>query len=416
MKDLEELLQELRHEGHLDSKGVFTSSHEGALDRLSERLLPDPQMYLLKCVQALTAGGAETIEVAQKIAWIEVTARGMKDPPVLDPLDWVSQAWRSPVPAIRHLATALVGGWRLFDEIQVDWLSLRWRLVPGEGTTPQKLESHNPRHEARICFKRKHWKLLSDAPPYFDRLFACPVKVASPWLSGFWQIRAYSGERHFPRPGAELVGALAIPNEGGPLLVPDMVRGWPVFFSPPRLEPPVHTTTTKPHGMNASWFHASRVYFLIDQDDPSILIPIDEGVALDPVPVDLGVTGIYCVVSVQREGLETDLSQFRLRQDEAFQKLVADLRSEARRVHDEVVEQLTHWKPRADLQSQSSATAGGFLAGGVLGFGLIVATGWMFPFHFLALPGAMLGAYYGGKLWRKRALKRLRERAAEMEP
>jgi hypothetical protein len=83
-------------------------------------------------------------------------------------------------------------------------------------------------------------------------------------------------------------------------------------------------------------------------------------------------------------------------------------------VHDEVLEQLTHWKPRPDLQSQTSPAVGGFIAGGVLGFGLIAATGWMFPFHFLALPGGMLGAYYGGKLWRKRAMKRLKQRAEAM--
>ncbi len=419
MKDLDELLDQLRQEGHIDSEGVFTSSSEGALDRLSERLLPDPQMYLLKCIQALVAGHGSPIVIRQKIAWVEIEAPVGLAPPDLNPLDWVSQAWRSEIPAIRHLATALVGGWRLFDEIHVHWGPLRWKLVPGEGTTPQELTSYCPPGHARIDFKRKHWKLLSDKPPHFDRVFACPVPLHSPWTSGMWQVRCYSGIDHFPRPGCELMGALATGatmDDAAPLMVPDTVRGYPVFFSPSKPLQALLTTSQKGDGMDAAWYRAERFYLLTDQDDRSAILPVDSGVGLDPIPVELGIHGLYCVVSVQREGLHTDLSQFRLRQDESFQRLVAELRGEVQALLNQVVEQLEGWKPNTTLQSNGVPAVTGFIAGGVLGFGLIMFTGMMFPFHFLALPGGMLGAYYGSRRWRKKALKLLRKRAESMEP
>lgn len=413
MKELEGLLQELRDEGHVDSEGVFTSSSEGALDRLSQRLLPDPQMYLLKCIQAMIAGHGDPIVVRQKIAWIEVEAVVGLEPPALDPHDWVSQAWRSQVPAVRHLATALVGGWRLFDEIHVDWGELQWKLVPGQGTRPEPLARRCPAGHARIEFKRKQWKLFSDTPPYFDRVFACPVPIRSPWVSGMWQVRSYSGIRHFPRPGCELVGCLAVTtpaDQNAHLMVPDKVRGYPVFFEPAPPAQPLLTTAQKNDGMAASWYHADRFYLLTDQDDPSSILPIDAGVALDPIPVDLGLRGLYCVVSVQREGLQTDLSQFRLLQNEAFEALVAELRASAPELLGRVLERVQGWKPGAGFENTSGATLGGFFAGGVLGFGLIAATG-IPVFHMLALPGALVGSYLGGRYWRRRAVRRLRQRA-----
>lgn len=407
----------MRQEGQVDSQGVITTDPEGALARLSERLLPEPEMYLLKAVQALVAGGGNPITIRQKIAWVEVEAPTPMVPPDLDPQDWVAQAWRSEVPAIRHLATALVGGWRLFEEIHVDWGTLRWRLVPGEGTEPQELTSRGSRGHARLEFKRKQWKLFNETPPFFDRLFACPIPLRSPWMPGMWQVRAYSGVRNFPRPNTEIISALAAaaPHDwSAPLMVPDLVRGYPVFFTPEKSATALAETRSKNDGMAAHWYHATRYYLLLDADEPSVLIPVDSGVALDPIMIDIGVNGLYCVVSVQREGLKTDLSQFRLLNDAAFQRLLGELRAEARGVLELMALRLETWKPQGRLETHTTHAVGGFLAGGVLGFGLIAATGLMLPFHFLALPGGMLGAYYGGKHWRKRALKRLREQSERL--
>lgn len=409
MQDLQDLFEEIKQAGRLDSEGVFTSCDEGALDRLSRCLLPDPEMYHLKCIQALVAAGAESINVRQKTAWVTVEGGPVGPPPEVSPRDWIAQAWQSQVPGIRYLTCALVGAWGLFEEIRVHWGTLNWCLRPGESVLPEWLPDRGG-GQARFDFKRKHWTLFGKRTLHAGRAFACPVPIHSPWswTRGIWQIWPYNETSEVEARIPGLLGAVALACPDGRLLVPDSMGNFPVFLEPERPAVPLLSTLEKHDGMEANWFRCQRIYLLTDSEEMGRILPVEAGIALDPVLCDLGVSGLRCVVSTEQEGLSTDLSQFQVRDDQALATLQAALRQEAPELVARTCEHLKSWKPGLRFTNPNAAGIGGFVAGGALGFGLIAVTGMAAPFHFLAIPGALLGIYASSHYWRRTALRSLR--------
>ncbi len=409
MQELQAIFEEIKQAGRLDSEGVFTSCDEGALERLSRSLLPDPEMYHLKCIQALVAAGAESINVRQKTAWVTVEGGPVGAPPDVSPHDWIAQAWQSRVPGIRYLTCALVGAWSLFEEIQIHWGSLSWRLRPGESVVPEPLPGGKEGH-ACFDFKRKHWTLFGQRTLHAGRAFACPVPIHSPWswTRGMWQIWPYNETSELEARIPGLLGALSLASPDGRLLVPDSMGSFPVFFEPERPAVPLVSTREKHDGMEANWFRCQRIYLLTDSEDMGRILPVEAGIALEPVLCDLGVSGLRCVVSTEHEQLSTDLGQFQVRDDAALVTLQEALRQEAPQLVARTCEHLKSWKPGLRLTNLNGAGMGGFVAGGALGFGLIAVTGFAAPFHFLCIPGALLGVYAGSHYWRRRALKSLR--------
>jgi hypothetical protein len=73
--------------------------------------------------------------------------------------------------------------------------------------------------------------------------------------------------------------------------------------------------------------------FSLDRDStPGQIVVVQWGVALDPVPVDLGVPGALAVVAWNGK---TDLSRLRPLQDENFAELVAYCRSQIAEMHED---------------------------------------------------------------------------------
>lgn len=414
---MDPILGELQAEGHLDSTGVFTSSGLGALERLSQKLLPDSSLYWLKVIQALVASGAREIRTYEKTGWVRIEASTPSRSPQLNPKDWVGQAWRNPDPALRYLPIALLGAWRQFSEIHVDWGEQRLLFRP-PSLAPEPLESPEPAFGVvQILFKRKRWKLLVDRPPFSDRLFACPVPVrAVSYNSALTQAHAFGFPQASGRPWCEgALGGACRGEREGRLVAPDSICGMtPVFFEE-RTPHPNFESQEKPDTYAAHWYPVERIYLVLPGDDPGLLIPVEAGVALNPVPAELGIQGLRCVVSVEREGLHTDLSQFSVRHDEALKALIESVREQAPRMTAMLFRRLEHWKPPGvGWGGTYFEPMVGFFAGGAVGIGMTLMTG--LPLHFLALPGAMLGTHFSARRWHRKALAELQKKLQNSSP
>lgn len=412
MHDLEALLAEVRSEGQLHSEGVFTSSEKGALERLSQRLLPDPSMFMLKFVQAMVVSGAIEIRVSEKMGWVDIEADTPSRDPGLNLRDWVGQAWRDPVPERRYLPAALLGAWPHFSEIHLDWGDQRLLFRP-PNPVPSRLETLElPFGQVRVAFKRKHWRLITGQQEHADRLFACPVPVREvPFGRALLQARAYRDQDQNPW-WNEMLGAVGVGGEQARLVAPDSMAGaCPVFFRE-RAPLPRYESSQKPDAFTGKWYPVERLYMLLSGDVPGAVIPVQAGVGLNPVQADLGVAGLRCVVAVETEGLQTDLGQLVVRRDEAFERLLTALREEAPGLMRHMHETLQAWKPNTKVGSAVGPTVG-FFAGALVGFGLIATTGVPLPFHLLALPGAMLGSRWSATRWRQQTLERLRHKLGE---
>lgn len=70
-------LDQLRHEGSLDSKGVFTLSGERAEEQLARFRLPDSRLYVLNAVAAAVALGSQQVEIDCDSDDFILTARGL---------------------------------------------------------------------------------------------------------------------------------------------------------------------------------------------------------------------------------------------------------------------------------------------------------------------------------------------------
>jgi hypothetical protein len=395
----EDLIQELRQGGHLDSEGVFTSADPRAVLELSRRFLAKPELYLLKAVQACVAGGAEQLVFGRRI--LEV--RGKEPAPLeLSPLNWISQAFLpSATPAQRHCAVALLGAWSDCKEIELNWGPIHWRLRPDLGPEPEALSPF--RSPPFFRFKPRGFQL--SLGPGSGRLYACPVPVQVG--SGFAQPLAFTQALDSDPSQWWNGGFWAAMGTGtGPILVPELATS-PVFFEP---------EITGPPGMgNIRWQKVRRLYCLSRSSRESgCVIPVEAGVALDALEVDLGVAGLRCLVSLELEGLRTDLGQFRVVQNAEWFKLVESLRQEAPARVAEMTGRLDQW--RAPLTFENGTLTAGLvgLTGGVLaGTGLSLLTGATGGLCLLGLPiGAGLAAW-AAKRWHSKALQHMRSLRSE---
>lgn len=390
----EDLVQQLRQEGHLDSQGVFTSSDPRVVLELSRRFLAKPELYLLKAVQACVAGGCEELVLSHT----NLEVRGKQPEPLdLSPANWISQAFLpSASAAQRHCAVAILGAWADCKEIELNWGSIHWRFRPDLGPQPEVLPPLG--RPPFFHFKPRHFRF--SLATNSGRLYACPVPVRV--ASGFAQSTAFT-QALDSEPSQWWVDGFwaAIGIDSGPLLVPRLVTS-PVFFDPER--PP------RPGMGNLNWQGVRRLYCLSQKArEVGRVVVVEAGVALDAVQVDLGVAGLRCLVSLELEGLRTDLGQFGVVKNSDWDKLVESLRQEAPVVMATMSERLQHWRPSLTFENGTLTAGMVGLTGGVLaGTGLSILTGATGGLCLLGLPiGAALAAW-ASRRWHGKVLRHMR--------
>ncbi|MEW6278139.1 MAG: hypothetical protein AB1758_05925 [Candidatus Eremiobacterota bacterium] len=378
-------------------------------------MLVEPQRYVLKLVQALVTARARQISIKAGIHSVDISAL---DPEPLDfPTgDWSGLALRADWTPERHLAAGLLGVWERSRSITVDWRSARLEFRPRSGLAPERRWRNDDR-AVHIHVARSAWTLEEPEQAQLKRLFACPVEVRfytglGNWCT--WQSWTYSmtgapeflGGEAAMHLTADAVGARI---EGdGELAFPDCLKTWFPAEADWSDASPLFESKTKPDRFSARWFAARRAWLLMNpMRGPGRLVPVQAGVALDPVEVDLGVPGAVCVCGVEREGLRTDLCQFRVIQDEAFQRAVASARSEAVAFATRLPELIEAWNPSFSGAHGFVGPLLGFFAGGFSGVALALGTGLFGPWHFLALPGAMLGIYIENRVQKSSTRKQV---------
>ena len=127
--------------------------------------------------------------------------------------------------------------------------------------------------------------------------------------------------------------------------------------------------------------------------------------------------GLRCLVSLEMEGLRTDLSQFRVVQNTEWFNLLESLRQEAPVAVAAMTERLQHWRPPLTFENGTLTAGMVGLTGGVLaGTGLSLLTGATGGLCLLGLPvGAGLAAL-AARRWHGQALRHMRSLKDEKPP
>lgn len=384
------MIEELLGEGNFDSHGTFTQADPEKLRQLSRNLLPDPKLYLVKGVQALVAGGASAINVRSDFTSVIFEAQGLR--PLQLGSNWLRPIFEGAGTAVeRHLCSALLAGWDEFVEAEVSWCGIRWLFRPADGLAAQPQPPlAGP---SFVRFRPRRW--FMGRIPQWTRLHACPVPIYEG--SNTWQSLAYLD--HGPDPSkwwAEgTCVAVACVQERGLLTVMQTATD-PMFFEPPQTFGANHLIPVR------------RLYCLSLSKGPSLILPVEAGLVLNPIPVELSIPGLRCLVSVESEGLATDLSQFQVREDSALAALRAFLQEEAARLLAIVAQNLPTWKPPLTFNN-GSLTGGlvGLVGGTVAGSCAAIALGASGWLCLLGLPVAAVGAHLMKRRWSQLTQRRL---------
>lgn len=209
---LQDLLDEIRQGGVLDSVGGFTLDRFSAARKLARTQFPSPYHYALKLVQWAVASHARNVRVTVWPNSVEVSHDGV---PVGDKLtDLVRYALESPIGPDRrlvHLASAILGSQALNPgRVQV-WSEKQLLKIAGDkdqlvkgkpGPDRAKVSGLAPKPSLReSLLLAPHLSLIGALRPEVDLLLEhCAFSDVPVYLNGMPLSRAFLGIRqHVPR-------------------------------------------------------------------------------------------------------------------------------------------------------------------------------------------------------------------------
>lgn len=99
MNPIDEVVNELKQAGLLDSHVEFSIDFGKALEKLGGHLLPDARMYVLRLYQSAVCGGASQVDFAGRMGRLQCRIAG---PPV--PLEQLQQLAHYLTPGARPLS------------------------------------------------------------------------------------------------------------------------------------------------------------------------------------------------------------------------------------------------------------------------------------------------------------------------
>ncbi|MCA9794427.1 MAG: hypothetical protein KC910_21615 [Candidatus Eremiobacteraeota bacterium] len=403
---LEQLLDSLKRQGGTHhSSGQFMVDLQKAREKLRQFQLSEPCFYLLKLVQALIRAGAEAIDIRLDRLAVDVTSSLPEESPFLQAPKVVSalSCADGESPALRHLSVALNAAWAMNPE-KIVWAG--WSAGQGYGLeiTPDDLalvelarcpEWATGRRQRWVRFAMRRPSTLTNlarnlASEHEQVLSRCsysavPIYLNEDRLQGSWPRPRphrwhrgltpsfYLGQRFELDSESSL--ALASPEighltpEDGAYYQCHSVSGtadtqFPTFCTQ-------LTGPRQPLGMPLTCHQAMAVSLALE--GPAQLQFVIDGVTMDPIQLDLGVPGLICLA--EAGGLRTDLSEFAIIRDEAFDRRLEALRVSAQSLRDAITANIyrlpCHFHENSDDGRQLLSCVGCLFGGPLLG--LLVA-------------------------------------------
>lgn len=346
-------LEELRRGGRLESSGRFTLNSAAARRKLGHFALGRAG-YLLKAVQAAVAMGSSDVRVGVGARNVTVRCAGGQLPEpeavrqaIFDPLE-------QPDSALRHLALALNAALAL-DPQEVTWTDAarktRLRITP-EGVEMESCRGGGwPfRFSVKKRWSKMFQSMLAWSYDHVAILKRCRLVPCRLDFSGLHAEKNYSWRQEVT--GEELPGPVPLL-----LLEAHYLDAAPSFHHPAPWSGydrigegawlwcgkyPLTMTLTLmtrypsptllylfPAGEpapGAGPLRCRRSFLFYEQLDRSEIIPIKDGVCLDPIKIDLGRRGVRCYVDA--DGLRVTASQFGIVRNKAFKQMVVELRKQ----------------------------------------------------------------------------------------
>lgn len=376
-----------------------------AREKLRQFQLSEPCFYLLKLVQGLVRAGAEEINIRLDRMAVELTSSLPDESAFLQAPKVVASLSSADgdSPALRHLSVALNAAWAMNPE-KIVWAGWDGRQGYGLEITPDDLglvrleqcpewATGRKQRWVRFAMRRpstltnlarnlasEHQKVLSrcsfSAVPIYlneDRLKGnWPRPLAHRWHRGLCP-GFYLGQRL--ELDAEGTLAVASPEIGH--LTPEDGAYYQCHSVTANADSDFPTFCTQlvgprqPLGMPLSCRQAMAVP--LGLEGPGEVRFVIDGVTMDPLQLDLGVPGLICLA--EAEGLRTDLSEFSVIRDPAFDQRVEDLRASAALLREAITSNIyrlpCHFQDASEDNRQLLSCIGCLFGGPIVG--LVVA-------------------------------------------
>jgi len=312
-----DLLERLQSEGQRDSSGKFTLDRQRGEPKLMAYSLPEPAFYMLRLVQSAVASGATTISVRAGQRGVELVHDGRLDPELVECLFHCESETDCPV-AIRSLASGVrcavaVGvrslSLRCWDGrrgVSQEWQSGGARVTSWSAAGPARLEFRLQRWlrkqvlegfralslDLLDLFSRSRRSMVPEEAAVYDR---CPYLGPALTLNGR-RVNSFSlgggrlqVERRVSARNPDSPSSFRAPDDSARPL--EALIGWTAWSGP-----------------------------------ASVVTWLREGVTVMQEEVELGRPGVLALLS--SDGLQTDLSGFRLVRDGAYKERLSWLREQ----------------------------------------------------------------------------------------
>lgn len=370
---LEDLLTELKQEGRLDSSGKFSLDLKRAGSKLEKFRLQNQYYYVLQLVQAAVAGGATQVEVDSNNQRVRVSWNGQipDREELLELFGYLfEETERAEVRHLRHLAAGVntavaIGARRIWLEcwngqagFRHSWASGGWQQEDGVGGEPGRPEvrfsllrsagqvvkgwSHTLQTDFLELFRRSRVTMTNEQAAVYDR---CPYAPLTVKLNGSEVNSFLFGEPRFP--GYDILndsnpGETRIPwwlklSDSRSYIEGVCHRRHHLVErhlgaerdSPGNLRPPdvIKATVLEERG-NVGNGCIAMLAIEADLNPHSRLTFIEDGVTLCQESPPLGVPGVVGLISA--EGLQKDLSGFRVVHNRAYEERLAWIREQLR--------------------------------------------------------------------------------------
>lgn len=358
MANLDDFLDQARTAGRTESEGVFTVELTRALERLGQFQLAQPGLYLAKVLQVAHCLKASSIRfrLTPWRAEAVFTPESEQSLPIVELAEALAgrRDWTSP--AARHLGAALRAAsgpqssglrWQCGDSVlklKPDPIEWSQGQAPGEArfvhhrggllamlsgqkfyasehatvyergrysTIPIRLDGRDIEKGWPNSWPGGHWFDYMSGPYYLMEGFAAPSAGLPGWRYPF-------NLKPFTRETDALYRRSSFREDKTGFVdvsfLPKRLLTWQSLFLHLPYSPPLGDTILcgAAFAVPLSLTGQASVCFMLD------------GVPSSPCSLDLGCPGLLCLVS--GEGLTTDLSEFQVIQNEAFQARIEALR------------------------------------------------------------------------------------------
>lgn len=312
-----DLLERLQSEGQRDSSGKFTLDRRRGAPKLAAYTLPEPAFYMLRLVQSAVTSGATAITVRAGQRGVEMVHDGRLDPELVEWLFHCQSEADCPA-AIRSLASgvrcALAVGVRSLSlrcwdgrrGVSQEWQSGGSRVMNWSATGPARLEFRLQRWlrfqllgglralslDLLDLLSRSRRSMVPEAAAVYDR---CPYLGPALTLNGR-RVNSFSlgrgrlqVERRVSARNPDSPSSFRAPDDSARPL--EAIIGWTAMSGP-----------------------------------ASVVTWLREGVTVMQEELELGRPGVRALLS--SDGLQTDLSGFRLVHDGAYRERLSWLRQQ----------------------------------------------------------------------------------------